>query len=349
MRRIPTVLAALPVAALVLSGCGSGDAAGGGEGGLTVVTSTNVYASIVSSIAGDAVTVDPIIEDPAQDPHDYEATSRDQLILSRADLVVMNGGGYDSFVTTMLNALDHEPVVVDAVGVSSLPGAAEAAQSGNSHDHSHEEDEAHDDHAHEDEGHDTHAHEGEAGQDHGHEGHDHDHGSFNEHVWYSVPTMIALVDEVEHQLAEIAPDDAAVFEENAAALHGELEALHERVEEMAQAHSGEQAALTEPVALWLFEDLGLENVIPAEFVAAVESGSDVSPLVRAQATKALEDKDVAVFAYNAQTFGPEAEALREEAAKRDIPVIEVTETIPEDGDYVTWMTATVDELDAALA
>ena len=38
----------------------------------------------------------------------------------------MNGGGYDSFVTTMLGALDTEPTVVDAVSVSDLPGAAEA-------------------------------------------------------------------------------------------------------------------------------------------------------------------------------------------------------------------------------
>lgn len=320
MRRSHALVATLPLSALLLAGCGGESTAAGDGDGTTVVTSTNVYASIVSAIAGDAVEVEPIIDDAAQDPHEYEATSRDQLTLSRADMVVMNGGGYDSFVTTMLNALDTEPAVVDAVSVSDLPGAAEAAESGHDHDHSHD-----------------------------HEGHDHGPGSFNEHVWYSIPTMISLVDAIEAQLAEAAPDDAAQFEENAEALHGQLEDLQLRIDDLAQGHDGQAAAVTEPVALWLFEDLGLTNVIPDDFVYSVEAGSDVSPVVVADATEALETEDVQVFAFNPQTSGPEADALRDAADEQGIPVIEVTETIQTDDDYVNWMTATVDAVEQALS
>lgn len=332
MRRSHALVATLPLSALLLAGCGGESTAAGDGDGTTVVTSTNVYASIVSAIAGDAVEVEPIIDDAAQDPHEYEATSRDQLTLSRADMVVMNGGGYDSFVTTMLNALDTEPVVVDAVSVSDLPGAAEAAESGHDHDHSHD-----------------HGSEGEDEDAHDHEGHDHGPGSFNEHVWYSIPTMISLVDEIEAQLAEVAPDDEAQFEENAQTLHGQLEDLQSRIDELAQDHDGEAAAVTEPVALWLFEDLGLTNVIPDDFVYAVEAGSDVSPVVVADATEALETEDVQVFAFNPQTSGPEADALLDAADEQGIPVVEMTETIQTDDDYVTWMTATVDAVEQALS
>ena len=332
MRRSHALVATLPLSALLLAGCGGESTAAGDGDGTTVVTSTNVYASIVSAIAGDAVEVEPIIDDAAQDPHEYEATSRDQLTLSRADMVVMNGGGYDSFVTTMLNALDTEPAVVDAVSVSDLPGAAEAAESGHDHDHSHD-----------------HGSEGEDEDAHDHEGHDHGPGSFNEHVWYSIPTMISLVDAIEAQLAEVAPDDAAQFEENAEALHGQLEDLQLRIDDLAQGHDGQAAAVTEPVALWLFEDLGLTNVIPDDFVYSVEAGSDVSPVVVADATEALETEDVQVFAFNPQTSGPEADALRDAADEQGIPVIEVTETIQTDDDYVDWMTATVDAVEQALS
>ena len=332
MRRSHALVATLPLSALLLAGCGGESTAAGDGDGTTVVTSTNVYASIVSAIAGDAVEVEPIIDDAAQDPHEYEATSRDQLTLSRADMVVMNGGGYDSFVTTMLNALDTEPAVVDAVSVSDLPGAAEAAESGHDHDHSHD-----------------HGSEGEDEDAHDHEGHDHGPGSFNEHVWYSIPTMISLVDAIEAQLAEVAPDDAAQFEENAEALHGQLEDLQLRIDDLAQGHDGQAAAVTEPVALWLFEDLGLTNVIPDDFVYSVEAGSDVSPVVVADATEALETEDVQVFAFNPQTSGPEADALRDTADEQGIPVIEVTETIQADDDYVNWMTATVDAVEQALS
>ena len=332
MRRSHALVATLPLSALLLAGCGGESTAAGDGDGTTVVTSTNVYASIVSAIAGDAVEVEPIIDDAAQDPHEYEATSRDQLTLSRADMVVMNGGGYDSFVTTMLNALDTEPAVVDAVSVSDLPGAAEAAESGHDHDHSHD-----------------HGSEGEDEDAHDHEGHDHGPGSFNEHVWYSIPTMISLVDAIEAQLAEVAPDDAAQFEENAEALHGQLEDLQLRIDDLAQGHDGQAVAVTEPVALWLFEDLGLTNVIPDDFVYSVEAGSDVSPVVVADATEALETEDVQVFAFNPQTSGPEADALRDAADEHGIPVIEVTETIQTDDDYVNWMTATVDAVEQALS
>ena len=332
MRRSHALVATLPLSALLLAGCGGESTAAGDGDGTTVVTSTNVYASIVSAIAGDAVEVEPIIDDAAQDPHEYEATSRDQLTLSRADMVVMNGGGYDSFVTTMLNALDTEPAVVDAVSVSDLPGAAEAAESGHDHDHSHD-----------------HGSEGEDEDAHDHEGHDHGPGSFNEHVWYSIPTMISLVDAIEAQLAEVAPDDAAQFEENAEALHGQLEDLQLRIDDLAQGHDGQAAAVTEPVALWLFEDLGLTNVIPDDFVYSVEAGSDVSPVVVADATEALETEDVQVFAFNPQTSGPEADALRDAADEHGIPVIEVTETIQADDDYVNWMAATVDAVEQSLS
>src|SRR5699024_3859046 len=97
MRRPPTLLAAVLVPGLMLAGCGGEGPAEGDGDTATVVTSANVYASIVEAVAGDAVEVRPIIDDPAQDPHEYEATARDQLELSRADLVVMNGGGYDPF------------------------------------------------------------------------------------------------------------------------------------------------------------------------------------------------------------------------------------------------------------
>lgn len=106
--------------------------------------------------------------------------------------------------------------------------------------------------------------------------------------------------------------------------------------------------MTEPVALWLFEDLGLTNVVPDQFVSAVEMGSDVSPIVVQEATEALAD-DVSVFAYNTQTSGPEAEALRGESESRGIPTVEVTETMPEGTDYLTWMTETVDAVEQAIA
>jgi zinc/manganese transport system substrate-binding protein len=121
---VPRLLA-LPVAALVLglaacSGSASpAPASSGGAGdAIRVVASTNVYGDIVKDIGGDAVAVTSIIDSPDLDPHEYTADARTQLAVSKAQLVVRNGGGYDDFVTTMLAAASSKPRVVDVADVS---------------------------------------------------------------------------------------------------------------------------------------------------------------------------------------------------------------------------------------
>jgi len=87
-------------------------------GVVAVVASTNVYGDIVKTIGGDAVAVTSVIDNPDKDPHEYEADAQTQLAISKAQLVVENGGGYDDFVDTMVAAGSAEPTVVNVVEVS---------------------------------------------------------------------------------------------------------------------------------------------------------------------------------------------------------------------------------------
>ena len=370
--RIAAVAAA---AGLVLAGCGTGDAESTGSGDkLKVVTSTNVYADLASQVAGDAADVEPIISDASKDPHDYEATSNDQLKLSKADVVIVNGGGYDAFMTTLLEAADKDPKVVNGVEVSELPGAEENSanephdhdhgeeghdhgEEGHDHDHG-EEDHDHDhgveghDHDHGEEGHD-HDH-GEEGHDHDHgdEGHDHDHGhdhgAFNQHIWYSVSAMKNVVDSIEETLSEEDPDNKAAYEENADKLQGELDGLMKKADEVKKTGEGKKSAATEPVALWLFEDLGLKTITPQKFLSAVEAGSDAAPVVLKQAQDQVKNKEVAVLGFNPQAVNEQAETLRKSADDAGVPVVELPETLNEGETYVDWMGSHIDDVEKAL-
>ena len=121
LTRRSTGLLAIGLLSLVMaaSACGSSadgspGSSGASSGGpsLSVVASTNVYGDVVKQIAGDNVEVTSIISDPDADPHSYEANSRTQLQLSKADVVIENGGGYDDFVDTMLKAANNNKVTV---------------------------------------------------------------------------------------------------------------------------------------------------------------------------------------------------------------------------------------------
>ncbi|QKV96072.1 zinc ABC transporter substrate-binding protein [Streptomyces sp. NA02950] len=111
----------------LLAGCGSSDSGSDEKGSsgsassskITVVASTNVYGDIAGRIGGGKVDVTSLINDPDQDPHSYEADTRNQLALSKAKVVIENGGGYDDFIDRMLKGGDNSSAqVINAVKVS---------------------------------------------------------------------------------------------------------------------------------------------------------------------------------------------------------------------------------------
>ncbi|WOT39785.1 metal ABC transporter solute-binding protein, Zn/Mn family [Streptomyces coeruleorubidus] len=106
----------------LLAGCDSSSDSADAESApakVPVVASTNVYGDIVRSIGADKVDVTSVISDPDQDPHSYEADTQNQLALSKAKVVVENGGGYDDFVDRMLKSGHNDAAqVINAVRIS---------------------------------------------------------------------------------------------------------------------------------------------------------------------------------------------------------------------------------------
>jgi zinc/manganese transport system substrate-binding protein len=108
---------ALPVAlaafALVAAGCGSGSDAVA-DGKISVVASTNVWGSVVKAVGGADVSVQSLINDPSADPHSYSDKPEDATLLTNAELVVYNGGGYDDFFTKLVQAAGADAKQINA-------------------------------------------------------------------------------------------------------------------------------------------------------------------------------------------------------------------------------------------
>ncbi|GAA5195494.1 metal ABC transporter solute-binding protein, Zn/Mn family [Microbacterium jejuense] len=314
-RRALALLGLAAASTLVLAGCAS--SAAGDDGRLQVVASTNVYGQIASEIGGDAVDVTSIVSSGSQDPHSFEPSARDQLIVSKADLVIENGGGYDAFVDGLIEASGTKAPVITAAEFS--PEWPEDA------------DEDHADHA-----------------DGDHEGHAHVEG-FNEHVWYDVDTMRAVAQEIADQLSELDPDRAAEFAANAEAFGTDIDGLTGALGDIAAAHGGEQVFMTEPVPGYLVEDAGLVNVTPDAFSEAVEEEQDVAPATLLEALNLIRGGTVSVLITNTQTGGAETALVVDAAGEHGIPTIAFSETLPKGETYVSWMQANIEALSTALA
>jgi zinc/manganese transport system substrate-binding protein len=114
-RRLRTLAGGLLALAAVaaLAGCGTSRAS---TNGVAVVAAENFWGSIAAQIAGDKGTVQSVITNPAQDPHDYEPTANDARLLATAQLVIVNGVGYDPWAPKLLAANPDSKRVVLTVG-----------------------------------------------------------------------------------------------------------------------------------------------------------------------------------------------------------------------------------------
>ena len=114
-RVLPVLLAGV---GLLLAGCGgsTGSSGASSPGKLRVVAAENFWGSIAAQLGGSKVAVGSVIVNPNTDPHSYEPTASDGVAMARSQMAIVNGIGYDSWATKLLDANPSSARVVLDVG-----------------------------------------------------------------------------------------------------------------------------------------------------------------------------------------------------------------------------------------
>ncbi|TDZ87499.1 Metal ABC transporter substrate-binding lipoprotein precursor [Mycobacteroides salmoniphilum] len=277
------------IGTLVLSGCGHG-AQRSDE--LTVVASTDAWASVAKAVAGDHAKVSALVSGANTDPHSFEVTPAAAAQVQDATLVVYNGDGYDPFIDKLLK--DGQPRIN---AYQLLPA---------------------------------------------------DSADKNEHVFYSLSTAKKVADRVADELAKADPDDADTYRSNAKTFGQQLDSISDLQHAIAEKDHGKAILATEPVASHLVSHCELVDRTPDDFAEAAEQGQDPSPADVATALDLINSKQVAALLFNSQTAGPVTNQLKQAAESHGVPVVTVTETLPDGTDYVTWQRRTTEQLATAL-
>jgi zinc transport system substrate-binding protein len=186
-----TALIALSSAVLLTAGCGSGDdGPGSGSDGLTVVAGFYPLEWAAARVGGERVSVSSLTP-PGAEAHDLELTPQDVGAVGDADLLVY----LDGFQPALDEAAENE-------GGDHAWDAGQAADLVAGEEH-----EEHGGHADEEE--------------------EHEHGdeAVDPHFWLDPTRLASVGDALAERLTELDPDGAATYEENAAALRDDLEAL----------------------------------------------------------------------------------------------------------------------------
>lgn len=318
-RTTTTLIGLTCAAALTLSACTSDTEtsvksapATAIDGPITIVASTNVWGSVAEAVAGDLAQVKSLIADPSADPHSYEASAGDAATVAEASLVVYNGGGYDSFVEEVLGSAGKNVPSVNAFDLLE----------------------------------DSHGHDGSENSEAGDDGHSH--GDVNEHVFYDPEIAAATAESIAEKLGQLDPDNAAKYTANAEVFHDQMHEITDETAKIAADHPNAPVAQTEPIAHYLIENSGLDDKTPEDFKNALEAGNDPSPASIAATRDLLTSKSVQALVYNTQTEDSVTRDIRSTAEAAGVPVVEVTETLPEGMTYVEWQKKAAGDLLAAL-
>jgi zinc/manganese transport system substrate-binding protein len=171
----------------------------------------------------------------------------------------------------------------------------------------------------------------------------------NPHLWYKPATMPAVASAIAADLAAIQPAHAAYFKANEAAFTASLAAWNQAIATFKATHPGTPVATTEPVADYMLQAAGADNLTPWAFQAAIMNGTDPSAQDVAIERALFAQHKVKVFLYNQQVTDTLTESFITLAHASGIPVVGVYETMPAPGyDYQSWMLAEVTALDKAV-
>lgn len=214
---------------------------------VSVVATFSILADMVQTVGGDRVAVHTLVG-RSGDPHVYQPTPADARAVTEADVVVVNGLGFEGFLERLVEAAGFEgPVIVASRGVEPIAASGDGHHHGSgeghheehqdvAHDEEHHED-VHDDHAHDEEhhegAHDEHAHDGEHHDD-GPDGHeaatagetpDVHSGEADPHAWQSLAAARSYVRTIAEGLSAVDPQGASVYAANRDAYITQLDAL----------------------------------------------------------------------------------------------------------------------------
>ncbi|EIC91750.1 hypothetical protein IMCC13023_02290 [Candidatus Aquiluna sp. IMCC13023] len=320
---------------VALTGCGTSvteENEAAAESRPSIVTTTNVWSDIVGQVAGEFFDVTAIISDPAQDPHSYDATARDQLAITEADLFVMNGGGYDDFALILASTSN-----VEVFNVFEILESTDTEHGEEDHADEHGEEDHADEHGEED-----HA------DEHGEEDHadEHAHASDgSDHIWYDLHLVEQAAISLAEKLGVLQPDNAQDFIDNAGAFVSDISVLEQRVQTLADINVHYFEA--HPLATMLFTDLDYENLTPKGLAEAEEAGLESAARVLADSRELISSGKLQFLAINEQVTSPTLEALKSLAEESGVPILKFDELLPDDTNYQEWMGSLLDSIAAA--
>jgi len=317
-RPLGTTIAAASAATLLLTGCGGSAGGAGSEDGVAVVAGFYPLEWAASRVGGNLVSVASLTA-PGAEPHDLELAPQDLAAVAEADLLVY----LDGFQPAVDEAARSEAGdrSWDAGEVADLSLTAAEDAHGEDDDHAGEEGEAAEE-----------EHAGEDGE------------AVDPHFWLDPVRLAGVGDALAERLGELDPDNAATFEQNAAALRDDLEALDAEMQAALDACQVDTLVTSHDAFGYLGDRYGLEVV----GVSGLSPSQEPDPAGLAEIAELVEQRGVTTVYAETLVDPAVAETVASEAGV-ETAVLDPLEGLTDESlDYEKVMRQNLEALRGAL-
>ena len=166
----------------------------------------------------------------------------------------------------------------------------------------------------------------------------------NEHIWYDPRTMPKLANALADKFAKKDPANKAKFKANAKKYIASLDDLNALVNKLKSNANGQLVDVSEPVFGYALDYLGYK-INDAHFSNSTEEGTDYSAKDIHGIETDIKEKKIAFFVNNIQATSKTVSRLVKLAKQNNVPVLNVTETLPKGKNYRTWMMSQYQQLE----
>ena len=171
----------------------------------------------------------------------------------------------------------------------------------------------------------------------------------NPHVWFSAKVRTATADAITAAYQKADPDHKDEYADLNKQWHEKESELEGKIKEASVKTKDLPYAATESVAWYLADDLGMKDATPTGYAQASANESEPTSADIKAFQDALKDgKSIKTLVLNTQETNSTTDQITSAAKEGDVPVVELTEQMPQEyDDLLDWMSALVDDFAAA--
>ncbi|MBF0715753.1 metal ABC transporter solute-binding protein, Zn/Mn family [Gemelliphila palaticanis] len=167
----------------------------------------------------------------------------------------------------------------------------------------------------------------------------------NEHIWYNPQVLKNVAENLTEELIKKDPQNKEFYITNKNSYLDELEKINDKVKELKNKSKGKVVLTTEPIFDYSIEVLELKTTEDIKKLAkATSEGNDPSPQTLKNIQEDIKNKKIDFVVNNIQTTNKAIEGIINLSEENGIPILNVSETQPNDKTYVEWMIDQYDKL-----